>query len=102
MARYSIRHAPAAANELKEVADWYHQRNPRAAARFIAAVKSKLKEIAATPHRWPLESDGTRQALLRKFPYKIVFRENGGAIEIIAYAHTSREPGYWRSRLGDE
>lgn len=99
MARYSIRHSPAAADELKEAVAWYDQRNQRTAARFVAAVRAKLKEIATTPHRWPLETDGIRQALLRKFKYSIVFREHHGVIQIIAYAHASRQPDYWRDRL---
>jgi toxin ParE1/3/4 len=101
MARYSIRHDPAAADELCEAADWYEQRSAQAGAKFIATVKAKLLEIASTPHRWPLEEDGTRQALLRPFQYKIVFREENRTIQIIAYAHTSRRPGYWRGRLRD-
>jgi toxin ParE1/3/4 len=99
MARSSIRHHPQAADELQAAADWYSRHDPRAAARFIAAVKSKLKEIRATPARWPLEADGIRQALLPKFKYTVVFREHKGTILILAYAHASREPGYWRSRL---
>jgi plasmid stabilization system protein ParE len=101
MARYSIRHHPAAADELQEAADWYDRKNPRAGAKFVAKVKAKLLEIASTPHRWPREKDGTRQALLRPFKDQIVFRENKGMIEIVAYAHTSRRPGYWHKRLRD-
>jgi len=101
MARYSIRHTPAAADELQDAADWYEKRDPRAASRFVAAIKAKLRDIAAKPHQWPLDTDGTRAALLRKFPYTIVFRENRGAIEIIAYAHASRQTGYWKKRLSD-
>jgi plasmid stabilization system protein ParE len=101
MARYSIRHDPSAADELQEAADWYTQQDPRAGASFVAAIKAKLQEIAKRPHRWPLEKYGTRQALVRKFKYSIVFRERKGVIEIIAYAHASRRPGYWRKRLRD-
>jgi toxin ParE1/3/4 len=99
MARSLIRHHPAAADELEEAADWYRERDPRVADRFIAAIKAKLNEIATTPQRWPLEPDGIRQALIRKFKYSIVFRERKGVVEIIAYAHGSREQGYWRNRL---
>lgn len=101
MARSSIRHDPSAAEELRNAADWLNQRNPRAGARFIATVKAKLQEIRKTPRRWPLEKDGTRRALLRKFKYLIVFREIKNVIQIIAYAHTSRRTGYWRKRLGE-
>ena len=101
MARYSIRHEPLAIDELTEAADWYSEQNPQAGARFIAKVKAKLSEIRSTPRRWPRERDGTRHALLLPFKYKIVYRERGDVIQIIAYAHISRRPGYWRKRLKD-
>ena len=44
MARYSIRHDPAAADELQEAAEWYEQENPGTGARFTASVKAKLLE----------------------------------------------------------
>lgn len=40
----------------------------------------------------------TRRVLLKRFPYSIVFYERETEIVIIAFAHSSRRPGYWRSR----
>ena len=101
MAHYSIRHDPLAVDELEEAANWFEQQEPGASAKFMAAVKAKLVEIASSPRRWAIEKDGTRHALLRPFKYVIVFRESYSTIEIIAYAHTSRRPRYWRKRLKD-
>jgi len=39
-----------------------------------------------------------RRVLLKRFPYSIVFYERENQIVIIAFAHSSRRPGYWRSR----
>jgi hypothetical protein len=34
------------------------------------------------------------------FPFILVYRQNiGGIIQILAVAHTSRKPGYWKGRL---
>ena len=63
MARYSIRHDPLAPDELQDAADWYEEQTAGTGQRFIDAVKSKLVDIRATPHTWPLEKDGTRHAL---------------------------------------
>lgn len=41
---------------------------------------------------------GARRVLLRRFPYSIVFYERANEIMIVAFAHSSRRPGYWRSR----
>jgi toxin ParE1/3/4 len=101
MGRYSIRHDPLAPDELQEAADWYEEQAPGTGTKFIQAVKTKLVEIRTNPYRWALEKDGTRHALVRPFKYTVVFRVRDEAIEIIAYAHTSRRPRYWRKRLRD-
>jgi hypothetical protein len=101
MARYSIRHDPAAIDEFEGAIDWYDRESPGTGSRFKDAVKTKLVQIRSNPRRWARERDGTRRALLRPFSYAVVFRLNGDVIQIIAHAHTSRRPGYWRKRLRD-
>ncbi len=42
----------------------------------------------------------TRRFLLRKFPFILIYRErDSGDIQILAAAHTSRKPGYWKRRI---
>jgi hypothetical protein len=41
---------------------------------------------------------GTKRLPLRRFPYTVVYREMESEIQIVAFAHTSRKPGYWFSR----
>jgi hypothetical protein len=36
---------------------------------------------------------------LRRFPYDIVVRERVDEIIVVAVAHQSRRPGYWKNRL---
>jgi hypothetical protein len=33
------------------------------------------------------------------FPFIVVYRTVPAGIQVIAIAHTSRRPGYWRKRL---
>jgi plasmid stabilization system protein ParE len=42
-----------------------------------------------------------RRLPLRRFPYSIVYRPSNDRIEIVAVAHQSRKPGYWRNRNFD-
>jgi len=37
--------------------------------------------------------------VLRRFPYVVVFIELDAEIRILAIAHMSREPGFWRGRI---
>ncbi|HYM62532.1 MAG TPA: type II toxin-antitoxin system RelE/ParE family toxin [Thermoanaerobaculia bacterium] len=40
-----------------------------------------------------------RRVPLRRFPYFVVYREKPEYVELVALAHMSRRPGYWRFRL---
>ena len=40
-----------------------------------------------------------RRVPLRHFPFLLVYREYSDHIEVVALAHTSRKPRYWRGRL---
>jgi plasmid stabilization system protein ParE len=40
-----------------------------------------------------------RRIPLRHFPFFLIYRRQGDCLEIVALAHTSRKPYYWRSRL---
>jgi toxin ParE1/3/4 len=90
----------AAAAEYDAAFDWYLQRSPDAALKFDSEVERALGEIARAPLRWALGPHRTRRFLLRSFPFLLIYRErNAGDIQIIAVAHTSRKPGYWKERV---
>ena len=40
-----------------------------------------------------------RRVPLRRFPFFIIYREREDDVQIVALAHTSRRPNYWRHRL---
>jgi toxin ParE1/3/4 len=89
-----------AATEYDEAFDWYLDRSPDAAHDFDSEFEHALAEIARSPRRWVAGSHGTRRFLLRKFPFVLIYRERAtGEIQVIALAHTSRRPGYWKNRL---
>ena len=79
--------------------DWYLERSPQAAVRFGEAVERALREIAAAPQRWARGSHGTRRFLLRGFPFLLIYRDHNDEIQVLAVAHTSRRPGYWKTRI---
>jgi plasmid stabilization system protein ParE len=89
-----------AAIEYDAAFDWYRQRSADAALKFDAEVNLAFTEIVQAPHRWAAGPYSTRRFLLRQFPFVVIYRERvRGEIQIVAIAHTSRRPGYWRERL---
>ena len=80
--------------------DWYLERSPEAAVRFDAELDRALAQIIQAPQRWAAGPHSTRRFLLRQFPFTLIYREReSGKIQIVAVAHTSRKPGYWKGRL---
>jgi toxin ParE1/3/4 len=79
--------------------DWYLDRSAEAALDFDAEVGRALGDIASAPHRWAAGPHSTRRYLLLRFPYILVYREQASHIQIVAVAHTSRRPAFWRNRL---
>ena len=89
-----------AAAEYDAAFDWYRERSPDAALKFDAEVDRALAHIMEAPRRWATGPHSTRRFLLRQFPFTLIYRERtSGNIQVVAVAHTSRRPGYWRQRL---
>ena len=100
----SLRLDDEAAEELDVAATWYESRRPDLGIDFVVAVREALRRVAETPQAWPLARDvpphlRVRKFPLRRFPYSIVFVELDDEIRVLAIAHGSRQPGYWRTRL---
>jgi hypothetical protein len=66
--------------------------------RFIVAVENAIEIILEDPMRWRPFDDDVRRCLTRVFPYGILYTVEPDFILIIAVAHCSREPGYWKHR----
>ena len=89
-----------AAAEYDAAFDWYLARSPDAALKFDAEFDRALVQVAQAPQRWASGSHNTRRFLLRKFPFLLIYRErSAGEIQVVAVAHTSRRPGYWKERI---
>jgi plasmid stabilization system protein ParE len=89
---------PEALEEALAATEWYAKRSARAAQLFLDEIDRTIDRLGANPAQFPSVFRGTRQAKLRKFPWSLVFRETSDGIEVIAFAHSRRRPGYWRGR----
>ena len=98
-----LRVEDAARHELRAAVARYEEKRPGLGGGFFAEIQHTLELIerhpglgAPVPHV-PAER-GTCRLPLRRFPYAIVYREQDTEIQVVAFAHHSRKPGYWRSR----
>jgi toxin ParE1/3/4 len=83
--------------EFDEAVDWY-EKHCRLGAEFIARVQQVLDRIAANPKIHEVVYDNLRRAVIPRFPYSVIYREEPGQVLIIAVFHSRRDPSIWQSR----
>jgi toxin ParE1/3/4 len=86
--------------ELAEAVRWHEARRPGWGSRLFDAVAGTFAIIESFPEigssrRGQLLS---RQLKVRGFPYVVAYRIRPTDVYIVAVAHTSRRPGYWKHR----
>ena len=95
-----LRFDDEAVEEMDAAAQWYEARRENLGLEFIAEVRQALTSIANAPDTWPVvrAEPRARRFVLRRFPYVVIYLQLDAEIRILAVAHTSREPGLWRTR----
>jgi toxin ParE1/3/4 len=78
---------------------WYEDKRLGLGEAFLEELEALFPRIEKRPNTFPPEERPVRKALLDRFPYKVLFRqEEDGIITIIAVFHTSRDPKSWKGR----
>ena len=99
MPRRRVEFAAEALEEAEAAIRWYRERSPTAANALEGEIEATVQSILESPAAWVEGPRRTRRALLSRFPFAVVYREREDAIEVVAFAHGRRRPGYWRSRV---
>ncbi len=89
---------PGARADFDSSFDWYASQSKTAAERFSIAVDSALSRIARDPEQFVRIDARHRECLVKRFPFRIIFRMEASRIVVVAIAHAKRRPGYWKGR----
>lgn len=84
--------------EINEAAEYYSNSRPGLGKEFLDEIDRSVAEIRINPNQFPLVSAAARKKLVNRFPFTIYFRVTNNEIRIVAIAHQSREPFYWKDR----
>jgi plasmid stabilization system protein ParE len=88
-----------ASAELIDAQDWYENEAPGLGRRFRQAVDAVIERMSASPRQFPVIYRDVRRALLRRFPYALMFViEADDTLTVIACFHGSRDPAHWQRR----
>ena len=99
-----VRILQEAAEEAIAAADWYDKEREGLGKEFTSAVEIAIDLIEEdilplSPMPGKSGTIGVKRLILKRFPYDIVVIEGELETVVIAIAHHSRKPGYWRERL---
>ena len=95
---HSVRFLDAAREEFLAAAGRYDSSSAGLGEEFVKEVERIVERIAIFPDHGSPHLVGTRRAVIRKFPFDVVYLSTDGPIVIVAVAHHRRSPGYWRDR----
>ena len=90
---------PEARTEYDEAYDWYEAQSPGLGNAFGNRVEDVLKQVAATPEMHQMIHKDARRAVVRKFPYSVIYRLLPGQVLVIAIFHGKRNPKVWQERI---
>ena len=98
----TVRFLKVARAELREAVRYYESHAADLGADFLLEVTAAVERITEFPVAWQTVDVELRRCQLGRFPYGLIYAEEGTDILIVAVAHLHRRPESWRDRLNKE
>ena len=92
---------PEAELELYEAASFYEAEMPGLGGDFSHEVERVISLLLEHPEFGARVDKDLRHFVLRRFPFSVVYAVPSQLVYIVAIAHGSREPQYWKTRVRD-
>ncbi len=89
---------PDAELEFNEAIDYYEDVENGLGYDFSIEIANAISRIIAFPKAWPVIDDNIRRALVRRFPYGVLYSEDQETVYVVAVMHLHRNPEYWKHR----
>lgn len=89
---------PEAEAEFIAAIDYYEEKQSGLGYDFAREVYRGIQSIIEHPQTWPVLDGEIHRRLIGRFPYAILYSDEGQTIYILAVMHLRREPNYWKKR----
>lgn len=90
---------PDSRDELYQTVDYYEKRQANLGIDFLEEVYSTIQRIIEFPEAFTIQSKSTQRCFMNRFPFAVIYQIKIDEIFVVAIAHCSRKPGYWKIRL---
>jgi plasmid stabilization system protein ParE len=95
----NVRFLTPAQQELDDAVTWYDQQADGLGKEFLDELDRVIRRVVAYPLSSMEIEPGLRRGLLARFPYGIIYGQDGEAVVVVAVAHLHRQPRYWAARI---
>jgi len=87
--------------EYLEAVRFYEEQHAGLGNALICEFERVIELVIEKPETWRLvHPSGIRCIRLSRFPYVVFYRVLFDDIQVTAFAHNRRRPGYWLARVG--
>jgi|ERR1700760_337811 plasmid stabilization system protein ParE len=85
--------------EIAEAVEWYETRGKGLGADFMRSLEATIAAIQRAPTQYQIVKGQARRAVLRRFPYSLVYMASEQEIIVLACFHGRRDPRKLIERL---
>lgn len=100
---WALEFDPDARGELYAGSDHYEAKAVGLGVEFFEEAAAVVHGVCENPGQWAVihkvGAVEVRRAMLRRFPFNIVFIVLKDRVRVVAVAHQRRQPGYWMERI---
>ena len=93
-----LRFRPEARLDILEARAWYEDRAKGLGGEFTRSIDTTAAGILRFPHAFPQVFGDVRKAVLRRFPYSLLFLIDGEDIVVLGCFHQRQDPRSWTER----
>lgn len=94
-----LKFAPEAEQDLAGAYAWYEHQRTGLGEEFLSCVDARIEAICRSPEMHEIVHENYRRALIRRFPFAILYEWAGAEVTVYAVFHTARDPQKWWKRL---
>jgi toxin ParE1/3/4 len=89
---------PEADLDAQSAIQWYDERDRNLGDDFLKKVNECINSLSKDPEQYPVIYQRMRRALLKRFPYEVIYEIENDEIIIYAIFHCARDPQEWQRR----
>ena len=89
---FTVSYSDKAKEDIREIVLWYNSQKVGLESDFLSSLEVAIKRINVNPYTYQIYFRHIRAIILRRFPYRIIYKINDEIIIVIGVFHTSRNP----------